>query len=267
MSPVAVRTATLCLLLLVLGAAVLEVRAAREDELLTRIVERTIRDEMNPSERALALTHAVHRTLGAVNASRGARPPDHSGLFGGNLEYLLGEGGACGTHSMLLTRLLQLAGIDASIAQMRVDGVWGGHIVSLAHLGDVRTPLDALFDVHFLDSAGRPADIESVVENWPAFASQPPPSYPAKYDYDAVRLTNWNRIPVVLPLVRKLSALALGEEAVDAFSLRAHVLNQYRVAARALESVAIVLAALLLLSLRKSLRSQATSRSEAAPDA
>ena len=201
---------------------------------------------MDASERALALTRRTHEVLTAVNVRRGASEPDYSGLFGLSIERLLVEGGECGAYSMLLARLLQLHGIEAVVAQMEVDGLWSGHIVTLARVsGGEMSPLDALFDLHFVNEDGSLASSSDVVSNWERYASQVPADYPSEYDYDALRLMNWEKIPVLMPAVHEAASAVFGDEAVEAFSLRSRALNQYRFAARSVEVVALILLAFL----------------------
>ena len=235
-------------LLVVLGLGVLglETRAGEEDRQLRALAASVLEPGMDTRQRALALTRLTHDVLAAANSHRGGSEPDHSGVFGGSLGQFLVEGGQCGAYSMLLARLLQLHDIEALVAQMQVDGSWGEHVVTLARVGGAGlSPLDAVFDLHFVNDDGSFASSDDVISDWARYASQVPPNYPSRYDYDALRLTNWERIPVLMPAMRSAAAALFGEEAVERISLRSRALNQYRIAARAVEGIVLILLAVL----------------------
>ena len=63
--------------------------------------------------------------------------------------------------------------------------------------------------------------------NWDYYKEQLPASYNNSYRYEDVRYTNWDKIPVILPALKKILTIFLGKERTDTISLRVHLLRIY----------------------------------------
>lgn len=239
---------TFAVVLLCVAVALLAVAALRwaegewEDRIFRSLAAAHTQTGMDESERAIALLHLSHQLVDSANRAWGAERPTPGGFpLGPPLHRKLIEGGACGDFSSVLARLLHFSGLEARIAHMRVGDVWGGHIVVTARVDGRWVALDPLFDLAFRDGAGRLASLGDLRTDWPRYAAQTPPRYRPDYDYQALRFTNWERVPVLLPLARRGAEAVFGREAVEQFSLRRYFANVGKVQAAALAGASLAL--------------------------
>lgn len=154
---------------------------------------------------------------------------DGDGYDGSLTDDLLTAEGACGSYSDVLSQLLQTLGFRTRIAQMKVRGLFGGHILVEVYTKNGWVVLDASFDLYFVRKTGELASFKDVSADWPYFRSQVPAGYNMDYRYEDVRYTNWNKIPVVMPLVRQGLVIFIGEERVEGISVRPFLLRRFRV--------------------------------------
>ena len=155
---------------------------------------------------------------------------------------------------MVLMRALQLADFDVRLVQLNVRGVPGGHIVVSAELEGRWVVLDPLFDLAFVDPLGRLAEVSDLREDWERYSKQVPDRYDLAYDYQAVTYTNWHKVPVVMPALRSGLAAIRGADYAATFSLRAHVLNVYRVYALGLALLYLPVVVATLVTIRRGFR-------------
>jgi hypothetical protein len=141
---------------------------------------------------------------------------------------LLTAGGACGSYSDVLCELLQCLGFRTRIAQMKVGGHFGGHIVTETMTGKGWVVLDAMFDQYFITPTGKLASFKEVSRCWDFYRQQTKKGYDSDYCYSDVRYTNWNKLPVIMPLCKKTLTLFLGEQRVNELSLRPLFLRKFR---------------------------------------
>ena len=106
--------------------------------------------------------------------------------------------GACGSYSYILSRLLNELKIPNRIAQMKVNGEYGGHILVEAKTPKGWIVLDGLYDLYFKKMNGELASFKDVQDNWNYFRDQVPANYNHQYRFEGVRYTNWSKIPVNL---------------------------------------------------------------------
>jgi len=144
----------------------------------------------------------------------------------GLANQLLGEG-ACGSYSMVLARLLESYDYPVRIGQMKVRGLFGGHIIVETRIGGNWVVLDPLYDLAFRRPDSSLAGFADLHDQWRDFAPQAPPGYDTSYRYEAIRYTNWNKIPLVMPATRKLLSLVLGEQRTANICLRMYLLRGY----------------------------------------
>jgi hypothetical protein len=142
---------------------------------------------------------------------------------------LMTANGACGSYAYILSRLLNELNIPNRIAQMKVGGLYGGHILVEAKIADKWVVLDGSYDLCFKKRDGSLASFEDVQTNWDYYRSQVPANYDSHYRYEGVRYTNWNKIPVVMPLIKNILYLIMGKEKAEGFSLRILFLRKFLV--------------------------------------
>jgi len=86
-----------------------------------------------------------------------------------------------------------------------------------------------MFDLFFKRSDGRMASFADVQGNWNYYRTQVPSGYRAEYNYAAVRYTNWDKIPVVMPAVKNMMYWSVGKEATEGYSIRNLFLRKFDV--------------------------------------
>ena len=47
------------------------------------------------------------------------------------------------------------------------------------------------------------------------------------YQYEEARYTNWDKVPLVMPLIKNIMYLTMGKEETDSYSLRSLILSKY----------------------------------------
>lgn len=196
---------------------ILCLHAIEEDRLVRRLVDSALDSPRSEAEAAVALTEWTHALLWPrtqlIEGVHGEWPwPLPQPIW-----TMLVQGGPCGTHARVLARMLQLAGIEARIAQLHR----GAHIVVVAEIGGRRVPLDPLTGRAYRRRDGGLASLEDVRSDWSFYVQQIPEGFEsAVVDYSDVRYTNWSRLPglgllpEILPPART-------------FSIRSEVLNVY----------------------------------------
>ena len=73
------------------------------------------------------------------------------------------------------------------------------------------------------------ASFQEIKSNWEYYKTQVPPDYNMSYDYEDVRYTNWESIPIIMPGIKKVLDLFLGKEHADHISLRVLILSKYKI--------------------------------------
>ncbi|HVY74811.1 MAG TPA: hypothetical protein VG890_08285 [Puia sp.] len=140
---------------------------------------------------------------------------------------LMTANGACGSFSVILARLLSGYDFPVRIAQMKANGRYAAHNIVEARTNHGWIVLDPLFAVYFIRPDKQLASFTDVKNNWNYFRQQLPPGYDTNYRYADVRYSNWSKIPVVLPAVKKILDLAVGRETADGISIRTYFLRKY----------------------------------------
>lgn len=155
------------------------------------------------------------------------------GIKGGILQPvtldLVTAQGACGSHAYMLARLLQELNFDIRIPQMTVSGQSAGHIIVEAKTAEGWAVLDALSDAYFTKPDGTLAAFDDVKNNWAMYSKQVPADYNMAYRYEGVRYTNWDKIPVIMPLIKNVMYWTMGKEQTDGYSIRTLGLEKYTV--------------------------------------
>jgi hypothetical protein len=137
--------------------------------------------------------------------------------------------GACGSYSLILARVLKGYHYSVRIAQMKSGGVFAAHNIVEAKTDHGWAVLDPFFDVYFINPSNKLASFEDVKNNWSYYKTQLPPGYDMKFRYEDVRYSNWTKIPVLLPSVKKILDLTIGKKEADTISLRTYFLKKYNI--------------------------------------
>lgn len=135
--------------------------------------------------------------------------------------------GACGSHAYVLGRLLQEMNMEVRFPQMTVQGRNAGHIILEAKTSHGWVALDALSDAFFRKPDGHLAAFNDIKNDWNYYQQQLPPDYDMSYRYEGVRYTNWDKIPVIMPLIKNVMYWTMGKEKTDSYSLRSFGLKKY----------------------------------------
>ena len=135
--------------------------------------------------------------------------------------------GACGSFSMVLARILQGYNYPVRIAQMKANGIFADHNIVEVKTGHGWAVLDPLFDVYFINPDHKLASFKDMQTNWNYYISQLPGDYDQHYRYEDVRYSNWTKIPVVMPAIKKILDETIGKQEADSISLRTYFLRKY----------------------------------------
>ena len=196
-----------------------------------KIVERATKSEMTQEEKVLAILNTVHNLLEPRTeffGGRGNIPFGPLKVFNAS-RTVLTFGGSCGDYVHVLGRALKAADINVRMIQMKVGDVYGGHIVLEALINNRWAVLDPSYNLYFRNPDGSLATFSEIKENWQYFQKQVPPNYNPEYAYEGMRRTNWKKILIILPLIRKTIDWTLGPEIRREISLRAYALNVWLV--------------------------------------
>ncbi len=148
-------------------------------------------------------------------------------LFHSTTVDLMTGQGSCGTASVILARILKSYNYQVRFAQMKVGNTWGGHIIVEVKKHEGWIVLDPLFRVFFTKPDGKLASFNDVHSNWEYYKQQVPKDYPMQYNYEDVRYTNWDKIPVVGNISKRILNLTLGKEKANEISIRSYLLRNY----------------------------------------
>jgi hypothetical protein len=140
---------------------------------------------------------------------------------------LLDVSGACGSASMVLARTLHSMGFPIRIGQMYVNGNFGGHIIVEVWSNGRWMVLDPLFNQGFVKPDGNLASFKDVQNNFAYYSKQIHPSTPKEYQYQDIRYTNWEKIPLLSPVAKKLLDLVYGEARANEICLRKYLIKFY----------------------------------------
>ena len=199
-------------------------------------IAKTIATKTNsmPEDSVLAeMVHATHLLVGSRSSIFNANESDPQFSTTDFSESLSGDlmtaHGACGSYSKVMAKLAEHLGFESRIGQMKVKGQFGGHIIPEVRTSTGWIVTDPMFDLVFKNPDGKPAGFSEVSGNWSYYKQQVPQNYQHDYKYEAIRYTNWEKIPVIMPLIKKALDKSLGEERANAISIRVRLLSIYNI--------------------------------------
>ncbi len=125
--------------------------------------------------------------------------------------------GQCGSHSAVVIAMLRQHGVPARPLLLCNDRGHVVHTVVEAGIGGRWAVADPTFGIVFRRRDGQLATREEIAADPERFHAQVDGvrNYLPEYDYDSVTLMNWNKLPVVFPLVRRGLELTLGPERTE----------------------------------------------------
>jgi len=220
----------------------LSIMSSYEDGIYQQIVESSIKSEDSDETKALKLLEVTHKFLKPrLELFDGKKRINlRDTIFRSSDIELIDARGACGSYAHVLARLLQMADIEVRIGQMKCGDIWGCHIVVEAKIDNRFVALDATHNLAFRKENGSLASFEEIGQNWDYFKMQTPDDYYSEYDYEDFRYTNWQKIPVIMPILRSVIKLVIGER-IETLSIRSWVLNTYKAYMIALTGLYVVL--------------------------
>jgi hypothetical protein len=139
--------------------------------------------------------------------------------------------GACGSYSQVLARMIQDFHYPLRLPQMKANGVYAAHNLVEVNTGNDDNSwvvLDPTYNTYFVRPDGKLASFRDVQADWNYYQHQVPKNYDLSYHYEDVRYSNWTKIPVLLPGIKKLLDMTMGKEKADTFSMRMLFLHMYQ---------------------------------------
>ncbi len=140
------------------------------------------------------------------------------------------NGGACGGYTLFLARLLKKIGFKEKVVQLKVNGIWGGHMALGIEKQNKLLLIDPFFNYAFKDSTGHLCDINEIAKNWHTFHSNHlPQGYDKKFNYQSGwRFTNWDKFGFVSRSFYYTGIFIWGRSKMDNLSMRYWLLGLSR---------------------------------------
>jgi hypothetical protein len=211
-----------------------KMESSYENELF-QAIHADINSRITKTESEDSLIAQIMHTSHNLLANRGSvfEGKDFSGFKADVLEPasmdLMTARGACGSFAMVLARIFQEYKYPVRIAQMKSNGIFAAHNIVEVESRHGWVVLDPLFDVYFIKPSEKMASFDDVKNNWSYYRKQLPAAYDTNYRYEDVRYSNWTKIPIVLPAVKKVMDLAMGKPAADKVCMRVYFLKKYNI--------------------------------------
>jgi hypothetical protein len=204
-----------------------------ENELFQAIhhsINKQIDANDNEDSVIVKVMHTAHNLL----SSRSSIFEDDESLDGFKVDYmhpatidLMTARGACGSYSMVLARLLQTYHYAVRIGQMKAGGSFAAHNIIETEINNRWIVLDPTFNLYFVTPDNKLATFKDIKNNWSFYSKQVPSNYDMNYKYEDVRYMNWEKVPVLFPVAKKIFSAIFGKETIDNFCLRVHFLKMY----------------------------------------
>ena len=206
--------------------------ASYEKELFKAIqlnINGKVSAEQTGDSLVVKVMHATHDLLSNRAIVFGNQTIDgiKADLHPASLDLMTAKG-ACGSYSVVLSRVLENYNIPIRIAQMYAKKRFAAHNVVEAYTKNGWIVLDPLFDLYFVKPDGKSlASYNDVQHDWDYYSQQLPSNYNRAYKYEDVRYSNWTKIPLILPAAKRILDLVLGKEKADTLSVRTFFLKTY----------------------------------------
>jgi hypothetical protein len=143
---------------------------------------------------------------------------------------LLDAYGACGNYSHVLAELLNALKIPVRFLQLDSGGGEGAsHILIEAKINDKWGVVDPLYNFYLINPDSSLVSVQELNTNLAYYTKQFPVGYPYALSFNKFRYTNWNKIPVLMPLLKRILTLTMGSNYANTFSIRLYFLNLHKV--------------------------------------
>jgi hypothetical protein len=206
--------------------ASLHLMAEYEDALFDQIVGSIVQPQWSETQKVNALaaeTHELLKDRAKVFVDSGYVGFRDSWLNSADVHLLEGRG-VCRSHASVLGRLLDRAGIHFRIVRIYFPeaGTWACHLGIEANAEGKWRAIEPFDNIVF------PVDYAELSRHWNDYKNLAPMGYDPHLDKAEIFYTNWARIPVIMPAIKKILDVAAPEFA-STVSLRSYLLNVYRV--------------------------------------
>jgi hypothetical protein len=172
--------------------------------------------------------HLMHNRANTFVTQANILGPE-GGVFHSTSVDLMTSNGACGSYSQVLARIIRTFNFPVRIAQMKANGIYAAHNVVEANNGKRWILLDPTYDLYFVRPDAQLASFADVHQDWSYYSRQVPAGYNPLYRYEGVRYTNWSKVPILFPAIRKILNLTIGAERTDGMSIRTLCMNTYSI--------------------------------------
>ena len=174
--------------------------------------------------------------------------------------------GACGSYALVMARLMEDVGFKARMVQMKANGIYGEHNITEVKVDGSWVVVDPLYNLYFKKPDGNLASFADVQRNWSYYKEQVPAGYDMNYKYEDARYTNWDKIPIILPAIKKVLDWRLGTKKADHISLRIFMIRKFNVffiCALILQSILLVYTFMLIRKKNKIFKTSFSQSQEA----
>ncbi|MBX9785428.1 MAG: hypothetical protein K2X48_19250 [Chitinophagaceae bacterium] len=176
--------------------------------------------------KALETTGYLQNNRSAVFGSSGIKGITANFFHPSTVDLMTNEG-ACGSYVVALLRILKSNNIQVKTGQMKVNGIYGGHMILEAWIENRWVVMDPTFGLYFKNDDGSWASFKQLQANWNFYKHQTPQDYNQEYQYEDMRYTNREKIPVLTPAIKSIFNVILGREMADSISIRPYLLRSY----------------------------------------
>ena len=172
--------------------------------------------------------HLMHNRLSTFAGGEKVLGPE-GGLFHSTAVDLMTTNGACGSYSQVLARIIRTFNYPVRIGQMKANGIYGAHNVVEANDGKHWILLDPTYNLYFVRPDARLASFDDVHRDWAYYSHQVPAGYNLQYHYEDVRYTNWSKVPLLFPAIKKVLTWTIGAERTNGMSIRTICMNTFSI--------------------------------------
>ena len=185
-------------------------------------------DEAQTFKNLVALTYRIQAARSANVRGMMGMNPLKGRLFRSGDMQLLDANGACGNFSHVLAEFCQAADMDIRLVQLKQNGKFGSHIIMEAKVNGKWATADCLFKTIIYNPDSSFASMAEVQKTPALYANSFPAHYPYADAYKDYRYTNWDKIPVLMPMLKSILTLVKGPEWTNTLSLRVYFLNLHK---------------------------------------
>lgn len=177
-------------------------------------------------QRCLHVTHNLERNRSDIFAHIQVQGFKAKYLQPVTFDLMTGKG-ACGSNTLVMGRLVQEFGYPIRFGQMKVDGQYGGHIILELYYQNEWKVFDPTYNLFYKRPDGQIATFQDIASDWNYYSKQVPADYDRRYHFEGVRYTNWDKIPILLPALKKLLLMSLPQQYVEGISMRVIILRKF----------------------------------------